>query len=167
MVTEQELMTVFEAAKWAPSAFNSQPWRFVYATQEDLRWHDFLHLLVLFNQEWAKSAWALVIVVSHKNFAKTGEFAITHSYDTGAACQNMTLQGFSMGLGVYPLSGFDYGRARDLLELPDDYAVEVMFAVGRPGPVSVLPEKLQAREVLTSREPLSKIVFREHFRIAE
>lgn len=167
IVTEHELMTLFEAAKWAPSSFNSQPWRFIYATQEDGRWHEFLSLLVIFNQEWAKSAWALVLVVSHKNFAKTGEFAVTHSYDTGSACQNMVLQGFSMGLRVHPLSGFDYARARDLIELPEDYAVEVMFAVGKPGPISVLSEKLQAAEGLTQREPLSKLVFREHFRVGE
>ncbi|MBM3886891.1 nitroreductase, partial [Candidatus Dependentiae bacterium] len=83
--------------------------------------------------------------------------------DTGAACQNMALQGFSMGIMVHAVAGFDYARARDLIKLPDDYAVEVMFVIGRVGNASLLSEKLQAREVLTSREPLATLVFKESF----
>lgn len=164
-VSEVELMTIFEAGKWAQSSFNAQPWRFVYVTRDDEQWSGFFNLLVHQNQEWVKGAWVLVIVVSHTIFTKTGKFSATHSYDTGAAGQNMALQGFVMGLIVHGISGFDYARARDLLKLSEDYAVEAMIAVGRPGPITVLPEKLQLREVVTDRLPLAQLVFRGKFTI--
>ncbi|MBM3887117.1 nitroreductase, partial [Candidatus Dependentiae bacterium] len=78
-VSHEELMAIFEAAKWAPSSFNNQPWRFIYSTREDARWTDFFNLLMPINQEWAERAWALVVVVSHKKFTKTGQFSPTHS----------------------------------------------------------------------------------------
>jgi nitroreductase len=163
-VSELELNILFEAARWGASSFNEQPWRYIYAQQGDEQWQKFFDLLVPANQVWAKAAWVLMVVVSDKNFSFNGEFSPTHSYDTGAAGQNMALQGFSMGLIVHAIGGFDYARARDLLELPNQYAVEAMIAVGRPGSVSALPEKLQAREVLTTRKPVSDIVFRQYFK---
>lgn len=162
-VSELELMTIFEAGKWAQSSYNDQPWRFVYVTKDDAQWGDFFNLLVPVNQEWAKGAWVLVVIVSHKNFTRTGEFSPTHSYDTGAAGQNMALQGFSMNLIVHGIGGFDYARARDLVKVPENYAVEAMLAIGRPGPITVLPEKWQAREALTERRPLVQTIFRGGF----
>jgi nitroreductase len=162
-VSHEELMCLFEAARWAPSSFNIQPWRFVYATQADAQWAAFMDLLVPQNRVWAERAWALIILISNKNMPWDGTFSITHSYDTGAAGQNMMLQGYAMGLNVHPLSGFSYAAAAALLELTDEYAVEVMFAVGRHGSVELLPEKLQGREVITDRLPLEELVFHERF----
>lgn len=163
IVSDQEIMTIFEAGKWAQSSFNEQPWRFVYVTRNDSQWNDFFQLLVPVNQEWAKNAWALVVVLSSKIFAKTGELSPTHSYDTGAAAQNMALQGFTMGLIVHAIGGFDYARARDFLKVPENYAVESMIAIGRPGEVAMLSPKWQAREVLTDRRPLVQTVFHKDF----
>lgn len=164
LVSDEELNTLFEAARWAASSFNEQPWRYVYAMKGDVEWQKFFDLLLPANQVWAKAASVLIIVLSDKNFSFNGTFSPTHSYDTGAAGQNMALQGFAMGLIVHAIGGFDFARARDLLTVPDQYAVEAMIAVGRPGSVSELPEKLQQREVLTDRKPLAEIAFRQYFK---
>lgn len=151
-VREEEMMPLLEAARWAPSSYNDQPWRYVYVLQGDAEWQSFFDLMVPANQEWAKTAGALVIVISSKNFAKTGEFSPTHSYDTGAASQNLALQGHAMGLGVHSLGGFDYVRAAALLKLPDSYAVEAMMAIGR---LSATPPIK-----FSQRKPLEQIAFR-------
>lgn len=153
-ITEQELMTLFEAAKWAASSYNDQPWRYVYVMQGDPQWQAFFDLLVPGNQNFTKKAAALIIVVSHKVFEKTGEFSPTHSYDAGAAGQNFALQGQAMGLAVHALGGFDFARARELLKLPEDYAVEAMISVGRQ------VVKAPGEQKLTQRKQLKEIVFR-------
>jgi nitroreductase len=100
-VTKEELFTLFDAARWAASSYNNQPERFIYATRNSANWDKFLNLMVEFNQMWAKNAGALVVVVSKNSFDHNGQFMNTHSFDTGAACANMALQGSSMGLVVH------------------------------------------------------------------
>lgn len=156
-ITEPELMTLFEAAKWAASSYNDQPWRYVYVMAGDAQWQSFFDLLVPGNQNFTKKAAVLVIVVSHKVFEKTGEPSPTHSYDTGAAGQNLALQGCAMGLVVHALGGFDFTRARELLKLPADYSVEAMISIGR----SV--KKAATTQKLTQRKTLKEIVFRGQF----
>jgi nitroreductase len=84
-LSDKELMTLFEAARWAPSSYNNQPWRFIYAKRNSPNWEKFLNLLVSGNQIWAKNAAALVVVISHNNFEHNNKQARTHSFDTGAA----------------------------------------------------------------------------------
>lgn len=155
-VTEAEMMSLFEAARWAASSYNDQPWHFVYALPDDKVWADFFGLLVPANQAWGQAATALVIVISRNVFEKTGAYSPTHSYDTGAATQNIALQAVSMGLAVHQVAGFDYQKAAQLLELPTTYSVEAMMLVGRA------PE--QSAEVKrTQRKPLAEFVFRGKF----
>src|ERR1700677_133161 len=84
-IPEQDLLSLFEAAKWAPSSYNNQPWRFLYARRETASWPLFLDLLVPFNQSWAKNASVLILVISNKKFDHDGNPSITHSFDAGAA----------------------------------------------------------------------------------
>ena len=145
-ISHEELMRLFEAARWAPSSFNAQQWRALYARRGTEHWQTFFDLLVDANQAWAKNAAVLVVFISRKNFEHHDEPSVTHSYDCGAAWENFALQGFQQGLVVHGMEGFDYERARKELRIPDDFQVEAMAAVGRPGPKESLPEKLQARE---------------------
>jgi nitroreductase len=154
-ISSDELMRLFEAARWAPSSFNAQQWRALYARRETAHWSTFLDLVVEGNKAWAQNAAALVVFISRKDFEHNGEPSITHSYDCGAAWENFALQGFSQGLVVHGMQGFDYERARRELKIPDEFQVEAMAAVGKPGDPSVLPEKLRAKESPNDRRKLS------------
>jgi len=158
-MSEAELMSLFEAAKWAPSSFNNQPWRFLYTRRDSENWGLFFNLLAEFNQAWAKNASALIVMISRKTFDHNGKPSRTHSFDTGAAWQNLALQGALKGLVIHGMQGFDYDKAREVLNVSDDYEVEAMAAVGMPGKVEELPEKLREREFPSTRKRLSEIVF--------
>ena len=155
----KEFMRLIEAARWAPSSYNSQPWRFVYAHRSTPEWQSIFDLLIPFNQEWCKNAAVLVVILSLKNFDYNKKPSRTHSFCTGSAWQNIALQGWSQGLVVHGMEGFDYDRARSVLSLPDDVAVEAMCAIGKPAPKDTLPSALQAQEERSDRLPADSLVF--------
>lgn len=157
-ISHDELMSLFEAARWAPSSYNNQPWRFIYAHRDTKYWHTFFDLLVPFNQEWCARAAALIVVVSHTRFSFNNKPSRTHSFDTGAAVQNLALQGHAMGLVVHGMEGFDYDRARTIFAIPDEYTVEALFAVGRPASSDILSLELKKRELLSDRKPIAEFV---------
>jgi len=163
-ITHEELMRLFEAARWALSSFNAQQWRALYARRGTEHWQTFLDLLVTANKVWAKNAAVLVVFISRKRFEHDNEASITHSYDCGAAWENFALQGFRQGLVVHGMEGFDYERARKELRIPDQFQVEAMAAVGKPGPKELLPEKLQARESPNDRRNLFESIFEGLFK---
>lgn len=158
-VSDAELMTIFEAARWAQSSYNNQPWRFIYARNGSEYWQTFLNLLVPGNFIWAQHARVLIVVLSKKTFDYDESPSRTHTFDTGAAGQNMAVQGASMNLVVHGMEGFDYDRAKQDLKVSDTYQVEAMFAVGKLGKKESLPEKLQEREKPSDRKPIKEFVF--------
>ncbi|MFA6263145.1 MAG: nitroreductase family protein [Candidatus Babeliales bacterium] len=158
-IADEQLMTLFEAARWAPSSYNNQPWRFVYATKNSPHWQKFFDLMVPFNQSWTQNAAVLVIILSRKKFEFNNEPTRTHSFDTGAAWMSLALQGALMGLVVHGMEGFDYDKAHAVVEASDDYVVEAMCAIGKPGRIQDLPPELQKKEEISDRRPLSEIVF--------
>ena len=164
-ISHEELFTLFEAARWAPSSFNNQPWRILYARRDTEHWPTFLGLLVEGNRSWAKDAAALLLFVSKETFDHNGEVYPTHSFDTGAAWENLALQATLGGLVTHGMQGFDYERARAELNVPEGFRVEAMAAVGRPGDPSELPERVRAREKPSDRKPLSEITFEGPFRL--
>src|SRR5256714_10880991 len=111
-ISQEELMRLFEAARWAPSSFNAQQWRALYARRGTEHWQTFFDLLVDANKSWAKNAAVLVVFISRKNFAYNDESSVTHSYDCGAALENLSLQGFRQGLVIHEVEGFDHDRNR-------------------------------------------------------
>lgn len=157
-ITDDELFSLFEAARWAPSSHNNQPWRFIYAKRDTQYWDKIFNFLVEGNQTWVKNAAAVVVVISKTISDYNGSFIRTHSFDTGAAWQNIALQGSMNGLVVHGMSGLDYDKATEELELTEEFKVEMMFAVGKPGSVESLPEKLQEIEKPSGRKELSEIV---------
>lgn len=163
-ISHEDLMTLFDAARWAPSSYNGQPWRFLYATRNSPHFKTFLDLLMEGNRSWCKNAAALIVVISRKTFEESGKTERTHTYDTGAAWQNLALQGSSMGLVVHGMEGFDYAKAKKVLKVPDVFQVEAMAAIGKPAPKESLPPELQKREAPSSRKPIAEIAMEGHFR---
>ncbi|MDQ2999963.1 MAG: nitroreductase family protein [Fibrobacterota bacterium] len=162
-LSRETLMTLFEAARWAPSSFNNQPWRFVYAARGTEAWPRFLDLVTPRNKSWCQGAGALIIIVSKHTFDADGRLSKTHSFDTGSAWMSLAVQANMLGLTARGMEGFDYGRAIDEVGLPDGYSVEAMCAVGYPAPADVLPEDLRAKEIPTGRRPLAETVFEGRF----
>lgn len=154
-------MALLEAARWAPSASNVQPWRFVYSLRGDAFWHGHVGLLNENNQKWAASAAALVIILSSRYVvAPSGDASIskTHSFDAGCAWGYLALQAHLSGWAAHAMAGFDGERARGLLAVPPAFAVEAMVAIGRQGTVDALPIGLRARELPSQRRPLADSV---------
>ena len=163
-ITREELSRMLEAARWAMSSMNNQPWRFLYALRNTPFWEQFFGLLTPNNQAWCKNAAALIVVVSKKTFDHSGKPSRTHSYDTGAAWYSFALQGTMMGLVVHGMQGFDYDRAARELGVTDEYQVEAMAAVGRPGNREDLPPTLQERETPSQRKKVEEFAFEGGFR---
>src|SRR5262249_45127214 len=147
-----------------PSSYNNQPWRFLYAKKNTPSWPLFFNLMVEFNQGWAKNASALLVVISAKNFESNNKPSRTHSYDTGAAWMALALEGSWRGYVVHGMEGFDYEKARKDLNIPDDFEVEAMAAIGKRAPVSQLSPELQKREAPSTRKPASEIAIEGKFK---
>ena len=157
-ITDEQLFSLFEAARWAPSSHNNQPWRFVYAKRDTEYWNKIFNFLVEGNRLWVKNAAAIVVVISKTISEYNGSFIRTHSFDTGAAWENIALQGTISGLVIHGMSGLDYEKATEELGLPEEFKVEMMFAVGLPGNEDELPDKLREIEKPSGRKEISEIV---------
>lgn len=162
-LSPEVLLRLFEAARWAPSAFNAQPWRFLYATRDSEHWPVYLGLLAETNRLWCDRAAALVLFASRALSEHNGKPARTHAFDCGAAWENFALQGTREGLVVHGMAGFDAARARELLRIPPEFEIQAMAAVGLPGDPQTLPENLRARETPNDRRPLAETVFEGSF----
>lgn len=162
------LESLLEAARWAPSASNLQPWRFVYGHTGTPAFAAILGGLVPFNQGWAAKASALVVVLSRKTSQAPGSDEVKanpwHSFDAGAACFSLSLQAHLSGLAAHAMGGFDGAALRAALGVPDDVQVEAVVAVGTQGDKAALPEGLQAREQPNDRLPLSAIAAEGQYR---
>ena len=151
---DTELARLFEAARWAPSSSNRQPWRFLYAKRDTPDWPLFFDLLKPGNQRWADAASVLLAAVSKRTAPVKDSDEVrdnpSHSFDTGAACMALALQAAAMGWAVHAMAGFDLARAVVDLRVPDDYRVECMFAVGRLHQDPDLPARPNDRAPQTS-----------------
>lgn len=163
-LTDEEFFPLFEAARWAPSSYNCQLWRFIVARRQNREEFDkFCGLLTPGNQVWAKNASALVLVASRTRFEYNDKPSITHAFDAGAAWQNLALEATRRELVAHGMEGFDYARAKTELSIPDNFEVHAMIAIGRRAPAENLPEKYRAMEQPTSRRPLKEIMFQGAF----
>jgi len=163
VVTEDALFRLFEAARWAPSAFNAQPWRFLYALRGGPDWDRFLDLLVPFNRSWADSASALVFVLSD-GFTRNADGtpkgpSHSHSFDAGAAWGYLALQATHDGLFAHGMTGVDFDKAATELAVPEGFRIEAAIAIGRRGDPATLPDGLREREVPSDRKPAAEFAF--------
>ena len=158
-MTEPEVLSVLEAARWAPSASNNQPWRFVWGLRGDAGFAAILDGLVPFNQMWAGKAAALVMVASKTTVAgNEGEAANPyHAFDTGTSWGHLALQAHLNGFITHGMAGFDHVKMAANLHLPEGYALHAAVAIGRQGDAAGLPDMLRAREVQSGRLALSEV----------
>jgi nitroreductase len=159
-VPREALMTILEAARWAPSSHNVQPWRFLYALRDDAHWQDFLSLPNERNRSWCSRAGALLVLV-----ADTAPK--THAFDTGCAWGYMALQASALGWSAHAMAGFDAQRARQLLNIPEAFAVQAMVAIGRQGVPDVLSDELRGREFPSPRRPVADSAMAGRFVVRE
>lgn len=145
-INEQLLLKLFEAARWAPSAFNEQPWRFLYCHKNDHdRYIKLFDCLVDANKEWAKTAPVLILVLAKKNFSHNNQPNYFHMYDTGMAFENFIISALEEEIFVHQMGGFSAEKARKNFNIPEEYAIISLAAVGYPGNVAILSEPLQQR----------------------
>jgi len=163
-LSEQEIQTLFEAARWAPSTYNVQEWRFCYARCDGPYWRSLFDLLVEGNQVWCARAGLLGVVLSQTVFPRNGKPNPVHVFDSGLAYMSLALQGARMGLVVHAMAGFDREAARNVLDIPEDFSVNAMFAVGRPGDPTALPDDLRDMETPSERRPVSQSICEGPFR---
>ena len=157
-LSQEEILTLFEAARWAPSTYNEQEWRFLYALRDTPNWPVFMDILVEANRTWCANAGMLCVITARKVFQRNRKPNPVHVFDAGLAFENLALQGSAMGLVVHGMSGFDYEKARTALAVPEDYAVCAMFAAGHPGDPKDLPAPLREREEPSQRKPVHEII---------
>ncbi len=161
-VTEEQVLTLIEAARWAPSGSNLQPWRFIYGIKGTQEFDTLLSLLIPFNEGWAKEAGALVFIASVTSFDGQRQ-NLTNSFDAGAAWMSLALQAHSMGLITHGMAGIEYEKAPLILELSPLLKIEAAAAIGYQGDPASLPEGLRAREAASDRQSLSDIAFKGRF----
>ncbi len=156
-VPREALDSVFEAARWAPSSFNDQPWLFLYAREpEDLA--RFRGLLVEFNQTWANQAPVLIFVAARRHFAHNGTPNRVAVFDAGAAWMSLALQAHRLGLATHGMAGIEVEKAHAVLGLPkEQYEIIAAIALGYPGDAATLPESLREREVPSGRKPRAEV----------
>jgi nitroreductase len=167
---ESDLMTILEAARWAPSASNLQPWRFVYALKGTPEFDAIASSLMGFNQAWAPNASALLIAISKTHIAGPGQteekFDRWHSHDTGAATLAIALQANKLGYHAHAMGGVEADKAKEVLGIPaEGYIVESAIAIGKKGPKEKLSAEQQTREIPNGRKPLGEIAFKGKFKI--
>ncbi|MEW5686845.1 MAG: nitroreductase family protein [Pseudomonadota bacterium] len=159
----ETLMSLFEGARWAPSAFNLQPWRFVYAHKGTADWERLFDALIPFNQAWVKHASVLAYIVSDRFRRKEGaepQPVYSHSFDAGAAWGFLALQASRIGWATHGMSGFDVAKAYEATGVPEaEYRVEAAIAIGRPTGPEILDEPYRSREAPSGRNPVESFSF--------
>lgn len=159
------LGSLFEAARWAPSSSNEQPWAYLVATKDDAEsFAKTLSVLVDFNAGWAKQAPVLVVAVSKLKFHANGNPNRNAFYDTGAATALLSVEATARGLGVHQMAGFDPAKAKEVFDIPADWEPIAALAIGYPGVPESLPHGLRDREVAPrTRKPLTEFVMSGHW----
>jgi nitroreductase len=159
------LIVLLEAARWAASSYNEQPWRFVVARKADGSLYDrLLGILEPFNQGWAKTAPVLMITAAKRHFTHTGAINLHALHDTGAALAQLFLQATALGLHAHGMAGFNREKARIELGIPDDFELGAAAAIGYLGSPDDLAQPYKDRELSPrQRKPLSDIIFGGHW----
>lgn len=161
MVEPEKLHSVLEAASWAASSYNEQPWSFIVATSEDkAEFERLLGILAEGNQEWARNAPVLMLSVAKLNFEYNGVENRHAFHDVGAASTTLAIQAADLGLFIHQMAGFDVPKAKEIYSIPEGYEPASAIALGYFGDPQTLSEKFQQREnAPRKRKPLEEFVF--------
>lgn len=161
-VSQEQVTALLEAARWAPSCFGDQPWRFIVwnKAQDAVAWQQAFDCIVPNNQTWVKDAPVLILVCADTLFGHNQTPNRWAQYDTGAAVMSLCLQATSMGLVTHQMGGFNADKTREAFNIPTQYTPMAMLAVGYEGDANQLPEDLKARELAErKRKPLGELFF--------
>jgi nitroreductase len=161
-VTPEQLGALLEAARWAPSCYNDQPWRYVIwdRLRNEHLWQQAFACLSEWNRNWVQNAPILMLAVADSEFSKTGRMNRWGTYDTGAASALLCVQAAAMGLAAHQMGGFDAPKIHRMLAIPERYTCMAMIAVGHPAPAEILDEELRALELAPrERRPLDSFCF--------
>ncbi len=160
-VNPETIRRMLEAARWAPSSFNEQPWSFIIATKDDpTEYERLLSCLIEFNQQWARKAPVLMLTVASLKFARNQKDNRHAFHDVGLAAANLVVQATSLGLVVHQMAGILPDKAREVFGIPEGHEAVTGIALGYPGDAAKLDEKLRQREQAPrSRKPLAEFVF--------
>jgi nitroreductase len=161
-VAKETLLTLLEAARWAPSCFNEQPWRFIVGdkTDDEATYAKILSSLVEFNQGWAREAPVLLVAIAKKTFTQNGNPNRHAPYDLGQAIGHLTIQAAALGLAMHQMAGFDPAKVSASFELSDDFDPIAVMAIGFMGKMEDLEEPLRSRHASPERprKPLSELI---------
>ncbi len=165
LVPQEVLRSIFEAARWAPSCYNEQPWAYIVASRDDKdSFESMLSVLVEFNANWAKRAPVLAIAVAELAFAKNNSPNRNAQYDTGAASALLSLEATAHGLAVHQMAGYDQEKARQVFGIPAGWEAIAALAIGYPGDPASLPQPLKDREMAPrTRKPIAEFVMAGHW----
>lgn len=159
LVEPEKINSLFEAARWSASSMNEQPWQYLFATKEQTElWNKFYSVLNEGNKSWVENVPLLIFSVTRKIFKRFNSPNAYTLYDLGAANALLSLQAVDLGLQVRQMAGYDHQKAREIFNVPDEFELGVMIAVGYPAPLETLPEEIRAKE-MAARERL----LQEHF----
>lgn len=154
-ISYEALMSLLEAARWAPSAYNAQPWRFIYSLRETPSWEPIFNSLTPSNQSWVKNGSALIVLASDTEMLMPGKSEKSpnrwHSFDSGAAWASIAFQATLSGYSVHALAGFDQDTLRNAVKIPDHFSIEAVIVVGKKGAKEILSADLQVREAPNQR----------------
>ncbi len=147
-IEAEKIKSLFEAARWAPSSANEQPWAYIYATadQKEL-WNRIFESLNEGNKTWAKEAPLLIVSLARKYYLRNGHPNNSAKYDVGAANAFLSVQATQLGLNVHQMGGFDHSMLRQNLNVPENFDIGVVMAIGYAGNPEQLPMHLQEREL--------------------
>jgi nitroreductase len=160
-IEKETLQSLFEAARWAPSSYNEQPWVFIIATKDQPdEYQRLLGCLIEFNQSWAKEAPLLILTVASLNFARNQKPNRHAFHDVGLAAANLTFEATTHGLAVHQMAGIEVEKARQEYGIPSDWEPVTAIAVGYPGDPNDLSPELRERELAPrTRKPLASFLF--------
>jgi len=166
LIVSDTLGSLLEAARWAPSSMNEQPWSFILATQQnEANFQRLLGCLLEFNVRWARNAPVLLLSVARTTFASNGELNRHALHDVGQAMAHLTFQANSCGLAVCQMAGFDIQKARETYSIPEDHEPVTVAAIGYPGDPAMLSERLRQKELTPQkRNRLDDFVFEGNWR---
>ena len=164
-VEKSKLLSILEAARWAPSSHNEQPWRFIVFTNDNLEKLKKAQSVLKDINDYAKRAPILICAITKKTYSDNSNYNRLHFHDLGAANENMFLEAFNQGLIMHEMGGFDVQKAREVFNIPEDFEVGIMIAIGYQDSPEVLPERLRGKSSSTrERKTLEEILFFEELK---
>ncbi len=163
-VEEEKIINIIESARWAPSAYNEQPWRFIIGKSGDENYLKIFDSLVEWNQKWVKNVPLLILNITKKKFSHNNKINATALYDLGQSVAFMVLEAENQGLACHQMSGFDHEKIIVTFEIPEDFEPVSITAIGYQGDISTLPEDFISLEKADrKRKPARELLFNSSF----